>query len=93
MISDYLGQGAQAAITVKELVERTGINRDRIKHLVQKERLEGALIVSDTNGYYLASTQGEWAGFLAKTRAYLDTLAQTFEACDNANTNGLPTSD
>ena len=60
MIYDILPLGKNNGIKAETLVTLFGLKSERdLRHLIQQEREQGALIVSDNNGYYRPQTQGE----------------------------------
>lgn len=60
MIYDILPLGKNNGVKAETLIALFGLKSDReLRHVVQQEREQGALIVSDNNGYYRPATQGE----------------------------------
>lgn len=69
-ISPLLGTGKANAIHLDTLSKITGLNDQTIKAIVKKERIAGALIISDTaSGYYMAETRQEIADFIRWTES------------------------
>lgn len=60
ILYDFLPLGKKNGVKAETLIALFGLKSDReLRHLVQQEREQGALIVSDNNGYYRPATQGE----------------------------------
>lgn len=58
-IVSLLSKGKENAIHMEELANILGVSTYTVKTLVKKARLEGELICSDADGYYIASNKGE----------------------------------
>lgn len=60
MVSDYLQRGKQNAIPADRLQRMTGYkNKRKLTKQIERERIEGALILSNGNGYYLPENADE----------------------------------
>lgn len=60
MIKDYLRHGADNAISAKDLQRITGYtSKRRMTKEIERERCEGALILSNARGYYLPENADE----------------------------------
>lgn len=59
-IASLLGCGRAAAVTLQQLMDWTGLDGRNVRLAISRERLAGALILSDNRtGYFLASSSGE----------------------------------
>lgn len=60
MIKDYLRRGSDNVISAKDLQRITGYtSKRRMTKEIERERCEGALILSNARGYYLPENQVE----------------------------------
>ena len=75
-VSDFLGYGAENATRGRDLAELLHVDRRTLRRLVQRERLEGVLILSSSTagGYYLAADGEEVRLFLTETDARIQAL-------------------
>lgn len=55
MIHELLKHGSQNAIPTAELCEMTGMVERQVRELIERERLDGYIILSGGMGYYLPS--------------------------------------
>ena len=73
MIYEILEQsgavGKQSAVKQADLCRRCGLRSSELKKIVQAERRNGALICSDSHGYYLPADRSETVAFYKATRA------------------------
>ena len=72
-ISDFLGDGEQEAISLENLAISTGLPERAVKREVLNARLNGELILSNENGYFMPSDPGEIKSYVRKRKAYLKT--------------------
>jgi len=68
-ISDFLQEGAENALTARELAQLLGIKNQReITRAIERERLAGAPICASCEtgkqGYFLAADEGEMERFV-----------------------------
>ena len=66
MIAELLRSGSQDAITGAELCAATGLSDRAMRNRVNRERKEGALILGNDRGYYLAASNSECAEYIAR---------------------------
>lgn len=58
LISDYLLPGEEMAIPARDLCRLAGLENSRsLRAAIDRERLDGALILASDRGYYLPSTE------------------------------------
>lgn len=76
-VRDFLTTRAQ---TKRELAERMGIPQRSVEEMVQAERLAGAPILSDGDGYRVTHDPEEVAGQAARLRSRYITQALTARA-------------
>lgn len=76
-VRDFLTRRPQ---TKRALAERMGIPAREVEALVQSERLAGAPILSDSDGYWLAAESDEVAQQAARLRSRYITQALTARA-------------
>lgn len=65
-INGLLGRGEGAALTMKDLAGITGLNRDEIRGMIERERRNGIPILSNCRrgGYYLPDSESERMEFV-----------------------------
>lgn len=60
ILYDFLPLGKDNGVKAETLIALFGLKSDRdLRHLVQQEREQGALIVSGNNGYYRPESKAE----------------------------------
>lgn len=68
-VANLLPTGQQNAIPLRHLKDLTGLPGRELRRLIQLERKNGALILSDNlHGYYLAADKGEVQAFVRSMR-------------------------
>lgn len=72
-IADYLNSGERDAISLESLSKSTGLPERAVKKEVLQARLNGKLILSNENGYFLPSDAEEIKAYVFKRKAYLKT--------------------
>lgn len=70
LLTDIGAVGRNQAILSPKLCEMIGCNSSELKAAVHTERKAGALICSDSNGYYMAENKQEIADFFHYTKAH-----------------------
>lgn len=89
LIEGYLGHGQNAAVTLQQLVNWTGLDGRTVRREIEAERRRYIPIVSDNqNGYYLAETKDEANRFIQSMRGRAREIMTTAEALERA-TEGL----
>lgn len=70
MVHELLSVGSENAVTRDLLIAATGLSERALRHLVEKERLSGVPILTDTErgGYYLPSCPAETERFVKSMR-------------------------
>lgn len=63
-ISELLKPGRENAISQAALCSITGLSASEVKRQVQRERLDGRLICSGKQGYWIAGNDGEMKDFI-----------------------------
>ena len=87
-ISDFLQEGAENALTARELTQLLGIkNRREITKAIERERLAGAPICASSEtgrqGYYLASSTDEMEHFVHSLTRRVANVSGTLAACED----------
>lgn len=68
-VSDLLNEGAENALTLRDLMKLTGEDGRTIRRRIQQERLSGNPILSDNrSGYFLPQSEAEKACFVRNMR-------------------------
>ena len=84
MIQDILPQGANNAITGKEICNILNITARELTAAIERERRAGAPICANTGsnpGYYLAATQEEMQGYCNSLLHRAGEIHKTRKAC------------
>lgn len=70
-IADHLLPGRENAVSRQALVGRLGVSERDLRRRVERERLEGAPILTSTEvgGYYLPASPDDTARFVASMRS------------------------
>lgn len=63
MLSELLFQGYNNAISSKDLQKMTGLTERELRKVVERERLDGELILANPDGYFLPSKDTEAAAY------------------------------
>lgn len=89
LIEGYLGRGQDAAVTLQQLVNWTGLDGRTVRKQIEAERRRYIPIVSDNiHGYYLAETRAEADAFIRSMRSRVREITATADALERA-TEGL----
>jgi biotin operon repressor len=72
-ISDFLNNGESEAVSLETLSISTGLPERAVKKAVLQARLNGELILSSDNGYFLPSDSDEIKAYVCKRKGYLKT--------------------
>ena len=72
-ISDFLATGEGQAMTLDELSIATGLPERAVKAEVLRERIQGALILSNERGYFLPADQQEIRAYVCSRKCYIKT--------------------
>jgi biotin operon repressor len=65
MVVEYLHEGQENAIPLRDLVTLTGLDARTVRVMIQNERLRGAPILSDNSrGYFLPGCEAERLRFV-----------------------------
>ncbi|MCQ2387933.1 MAG: hypothetical protein MJ066_05785 [Clostridia bacterium] len=67
-IERYIPIGKENAIHQRELAEIVGVNTNKLKKKIKEARLEGAMICSNGNGYFIAGNKEEARTFYHSMR-------------------------
>lgn len=85
LIEGYLGHGQNAAVTLQQLVNWTGLDGRAVRRQIEAERRRYIPIVSDNqNGYYLAETKDEANRFIRSMRSRAREILTTADALERA---------
>ena len=90
LISDYLLPGEALAISARELCRVAGFEGTRsLRAAIDRERIDGALILASDRGYYLPSTEpalarSEMLAFLRRQNARLVSNRRSVKAVRRA---------
>lgn len=84
-ISDYLNAGRENAIPIRQLIAMLRIPSRSIRRMIQRERLNGVPILSDTHeGYYLPGNDSERERFCRSMRHRADEITRAADAVERA---------
>lgn len=87
-ISEYLitvgAIGAENGIAQKDLCAAMRMNAAALKEDIRKERKDGALIIGDNHGYYIAATRAEIEAFYNVMKSAAISRFETLRAFRNA---------
>lgn len=83
-ISDFLTNGERDAVSLESLAAFTGLPERAVKAEVLRSRLNGELILSSENGYFLPSDPDEIRVYVRKRQAYLKTAHKALKPFVNA---------
>lgn len=72
-ISEFLSTGEREAISLEQLSLATGLPERAVKKAVLNERLNGELILSSENGYFLPADENELRRYVNSRKGYLKT--------------------
>jgi biotin operon repressor len=67
-ITDFIPYGKENAVHIAELASTLNIKTAAVKKLVQTARRSGAVILSDTSGYWQSTDQAEIDAYIKSTR-------------------------
>ena len=87
-ISDFLQEGAENALTARELTQLLGIKNQReITRAIERERLAGAPICASCEtggqGYFLAADEAEMERFVYSLARRVANVSGTLAACED----------
>lgn len=85
-IFNLLHAGAKNALTLRELVQITGLDGRAVRNMIAAERRAGAAILSDnTSGYFLPSDAEEKARFVRSMRHRAGEIMRAADAVEKSN--------
>lgn len=85
LIEGYLGRGQNAAVTLQQLVNWTGLDGRTVRREIEQERRMCVPIVSDNQtGYFLAETRAEADRFIRSMRSRAREIMETADALERA---------
>jgi hypothetical protein len=84
MILEHLGKGKENGIKMHELAILMNCNTREIRQQVNRERLEGAPIVGDEHGYYIADTADDIKENVLRLRQQAKTLFKICQALEKS---------
>ena len=73
MIQDFISVGRGQAISLSDLSAAAGIPERSVKREVLEARINGHLICSDENGYFLAETADDLRDYVRSRQASIKT--------------------
>ena len=84
-ISDLLGHGQSAAVPLRHLKELAGLPDREVRRQIERERMAGALIISDNqHGYFLADDPAEAQRFARSMQHRAREILRTARAIEGA---------
>ena len=58
-ILDYIPRGQENAVSMADLAAAIGTDERTVRKIIEKARLEGAVIIGDNSGYYKPASRQE----------------------------------
>lgn len=87
-ISNLLSSGAENGIGLRDLCNMTGLSQREVRQVIQRERLNGAPILSNNrDGYFLPGNEMEVASCVRSLRHRATEVFRTAEAIKKAAVN------
>lgn len=84
-IADLLSHGPENGVTLRHLEKLTGRDGRTVRRQIERERREGALILSDNkSGYFLASDSAEAQRFTRSMQHRARAIIKTARAIEGA---------
>ncbi len=83
-VLSVIPKGKENAIHQQELAKILGLNMWQVKKAIQKERRNGAVILSDQNGYWISDDKEEIKAFLVSMRKQAISRFNSTKAINNS---------